>query len=897
MSAFVGRSRELDLLRARFHMAVEGQGNTVFVTGEAGAGKSTLVEQFLLEAATGAEGAKVVDAACSEQFGVSEPLVAFIEAFKELLQTEGRSGGGMSWLDFAKEVAPTWISALPVVGNVMEAGVVTAMALKKKSGDPGGGGVTVAQQKAVSEEALFFQYTEVLLKAAEEQPIVLFLDDLHWADQASVSLLTHLARKIGDSRVLLLGTFRPVDVEASDHALRKAKQELERYGLSQEIALSSLDSASLMELLRDRLGGDATPRLSVWMEKHGGSNPLFYGELLTWLVDSGYAAEREGTWDLERTPDAVEIPRSAESALERRLERLDSDTYRILEYASVEGDLFHSVVLARLLETDELGLEEALDPIARVHRLIRLVETRDLPNGDIASMYLFSHSLIQDILDRKIQGKRRILLHRKVAEILVELYANDTTSVNAELSVHFDEGRQPERAYEFSMLAADRAEHLYAHLDAREMLLRALRNAEEPARRRQALERLGDGSRLVGRFEEALAHYTDALAEAEKEGDAAAAVSARRMRLEVELEQGARPAAALLEDLKELIRAARQADDKEDLCHLLWMLRRMPESVSATPGTFAALNKAIEVAAAADGPEMQARSGFEIAAWLVEQGRSEEAVPHLRRALEVCPGEDRQRVGKCNNALGVCHLLAARVDEAGRSFDAARKAFAEIGDPVSTLLVDANLGGMFTRTGDWQKAETYLNEALKIARRLAAVNRVLGPLFQLAEHWEARGDWKRSASCWTQLREAALETGYVEDATAAECGIGLAALEMGNRDEARRRLDAVTARLGSSPTWSETTELWHRLAARVKLDAGDVEGALVHVQAAERELEGGDRFAWARFRLLRASAVAESDPQAAREFAREALESFRLQKAGPQAERARRVLEALGGTT
>ncbi|MFO7588359.1 MAG: AAA family ATPase [Gemmatimonadota bacterium] len=894
MSAFVGRTRELELLRARFRQAVEGRGSTVFVTGEAGAGKSTLVEQFLLEVATGAERAKVIDAACSEQFGTAEPLVAFVEAFKELLQAGGRDGGGMSWLDVAKEVAPTWISALPVVGNVLEAGVVTAMAVRKREG---GGGTAVAQQKAVSEEALFFQYTEVLLRAAEEQPVVLFLDDLHWADQASVSLLAHIARKIGGSRVLLLGTFRPVDVEASDHALRKAKQELERYSLSEEIALSSLDSTSLAELLRDRLGGEPTRQLAAWMERNGGSNPLFYGELLTWLVDGGYAAAREDVWDLERTPDEVEIPRSAESALERRLERLDPDTYRVLEYASVEGNLFHSVSLARLLEMDELALEEALEPIARTHRLIRLVETRDLPNGEIASVYAFSHSLIQDVLHRNIQGKRRILLHRKVAEILVELYGNDTTSVNGELAVHFDEGRQPERAFEFSMLAADRAELLYAHLDAREMLLRALRNAKQPGDRRRALERLGSTSRLVGRFDDALAHFGEALSEAEKDGNATAALGVRRMRLEVELERGSRPASELLEDLKGLIRATREEKAQADLCRLLWMLRRMPASVSATPGTFAALNRALEVARAAGDDGMRARAKYEIAAWLIDQARSEEAVPHLEGALAVCTEDDRQRAGSCHNALGVCHLLAARIDAAVDEFDAARKAFAEVGDPANTLYVDSNLGGMLTRTGDWQRAEAYLGEAFRIARRLASANRLLFPLFQLAEHWEARADWERSASCWSQLREAALETGFVEDAIAAECGLGMAALETGEIAEARRRLDSVTARLGASPVWSETTEVWHRLAARVKMAEGDHDGSLRHIEVAERELESRDRFAWARFRLLRAALLVDAEPAAARASASEALAAFREQGARPMAERAQAMLDSLEGAT
>ncbi|MDT8437325.1 MAG: AAA family ATPase [Gemmatimonadota bacterium] len=898
MTAFVGRTRELETLRARYRQAAEGRGNTVFVSGEAGAGKSTLVERFLSEVGAGPGAAKVVDGAFSEQFGTAEPLVAFIEAFKELLQSEGRSGGSMTWMDVAREVAPTWISALPVVGNVLEAGVVTAMALKKK--EAGVAAAPVARQ-AVSEEALYFQYTEVLLRAAEDRPVVLFLDDLHWADLTSIGLLTHIARKIDGARVLLLGTFRPVDVEAADHALRAAKQELERYGVSLEIPLSSLEPEALERLLENRLGGPATPRLARWLEKHAGTNPLFYEELLTWLRDGGHAREREGTWDLDPEPAAVEIPRSAESALERRLERLEPEVYRVLEHASVEGDVFHSLVLARLLDVDELELEELLEPIVRVHRLVRLLETRDLPGGDISSVYQFAHFLVHDILRRHLQGKRKILLHRKVAGILVELYASDTTAVDAELSVHFDEGRQPEEAYRYSLRAADRAELLYAHHDAIEVLSRALRCAgDDPDRRRTALERLAAANRRTGRFEDAARLLADALAEAARAGDAEAELRLRRLAVEVELERGARPPAELLEEAKVLVRRARELGARAELCRLLWFLRRLPESVSATEGTRAALQKALEVARGMEDGPLRARAKFELAGWYIEQARSEEAVPLLRGALELCGAEaDRQLEGACRNALGVCHVLAARTDEAIAAFEAARQTFGEIGDPAHALYVDSNLGGLLTRRGEFERAEERLAEALRVARRLAAANRVLFPLFQFAEHWEARGDWAHAADFWSRLREAAREAGYPEDALAAECGLGLVALERGALEEARSRLAAASGKLGKAPPWSETTEVWRRLAARVLAAGGDRAEALRHVEAAESALADGDRYGWARFRLLRATIEADADPSAAVAAAEEAEAAFRAQGAAPMAERAAALietLEAAGGT-
>jgi predicted ATPase len=189
------------------------------------------------------------------------------------------------------------------------------------------------------------------------------------------------------------------------------------------------------------------------------------------------AVERDEEWHLSGSFEEIEIPRSVESVIEKRLSRLDPDTYRVLEYASVEGDEFDSTVLAQLLDVEELELEEQLDPIVRTHKLIRLAGTRDLPSGEPTSIYEFNHTLTQDVLHRGLQGKRRILLHRKIAGILEKTYAPDTEIVSHKLAFHFDQGRVPERAWEFALRAAERASRVYAHWDAIDLLQVGLRNS------------------------------------------------------------------------------------------------------------------------------------------------------------------------------------------------------------------------------------------------------------------------------------------------------------------------------------------------------------------------------------------------------------------------------------
>lgn len=880
---FVGRTQELGRLRSRLDAVLAGRGSVVFVTGEAGAGKSTLVEEFLRAAAAATPPPKVVDSACSEQYGTGEPYQPFIEAFRELLSARGRAGGKTTLLEVAKSVAPTWLGVLPVVGNVLEAGVETAMALKERKGG--------AAPKAASEEALFFQYTELLTAAATEQPVLLFIDDLHWADQASVTLLSHLARRIEKSRVLILGTYRPVDVEATNHPIKQVRQELERYGVGEELRLSPLDPGSLRELLEGKLGGPAAPLLLEWLTRRAGTNPLFFGALTDWLVDQGFASETRGQWELVRQPEEIEIPRSAEAALERRLERLDPEVYRVLEYAAVEGDEFHSLVLARLLETDELKLEETLEPIVRVHELIRLTGTRDFPLGEMASTYQFAHSLIQDILHRKLQGKRRILLHRRVAEILLELHGTETAEIDNKLAVHYDEGRMPERAYACAVLAADRASELYAHLDATRLLALALRNARHDAEKVPVLDRLGRQHRLLGRFSEAREALREAQKLAEGEGERVASVSLRRELLGVEMESGSRPAAQVLEELKRLVREAGELGADAEVCRALLMFRNMPAPVRATKATNLALRKALEIARRTGDPELLAEALYQLGTLLVFGDDPSEGMEHLRAALELgVEGGDRERQGLCHNVLGIAHLLLGRYERAVDELDAAAAAFREVGDPISTAGVRNNLGGLLTRTGEWERAEHNLEEALRIASRLEAGRLAFHVRQNLAELCQARGDGAAATAHWKALRERAREAFYLDLVAIADCGLAAAALEKGEIEEAGALLVSVREWLSGSAEWTEAREAYCRVAARHAHHRGDAAEALRLLAEAQTALLARDRYEWARCRLLEGEIRLESDPVAGGEAVRQARTVFEELGAVPMRERADALL-------
>ncbi|NIN70777.1 MAG: AAA family ATPase [Gemmatimonadetes bacterium] len=884
MAVFVGRTQELRRLERRFDEALGGRGGVLFVTGEAGAGKSALTEQFLIQAALRAPAARVISAGCSEQYGAAEPYQPFVDAFRDLLSGGEPGAGKKSFGELARQLAPYWVQAIPVAGDIIAATMVTAAELK---GSLGG---ATARAAPPSEEALFFQYTEVLLAAATEQPILLFIDDLHWADRASVSLLAHLARKVADKPVLIIGTYRPADVEAEGHPIKQAKLELERYGVAEELALPPLDPTSLAEFVQEGLGGPATPELLHLLEQRAGANPLFFGELLRWLVEQGIACEKHAEWRLAASAEEIEIPRSVESVIEKRLGRLDADLYRALEYASVEGDEFDSTLLARLLGMDELELEELIDAAVRSHRLVRYVGTRELPGGDQTSVYEFNHTLIQDVFHQNVHGKRRILLHRKIAEIIEEIYGTDTVGIAHKLAIHYDEGRIPEQACRYAMQAAERASRVYAHWDAIALLERAARNTQTDECRIEVLERLGEQNGRVGHYTLALEQLNEALELAGLGGEGLRTIRLRRKRVEIERAHGSRSADELLVELGSLAAEARDLGEQAELCEVLWCHSLMP-------GTAVDVEReALEIAERVGDPRLVARAHYLLSQSLAIAGNPEEAIPHARRALNSYVEQDHEvDRGKCHNSLGIAHVLLGDYREAVENFDAAASIFDTVGEPGGEAMVRNNLGPLLTQMGDWAGAEENIREAIRLCLRTDATARLLHPLENMARLHQAKGDADAAQRGWQELLGRAQSMGYWDTEIVARCGLGVLHLEAGDLGGAAAELAAARQLMPEEEEWTDYREDLELLAARLAAAQGEEAKALEILEQAEAGLAESDRYEWATYRLYHGEILSHSDLAQARAIAQEALAVFEQLGAEPMRRRAVALLAQIGG--
>jgi predicted ATPase len=454
----VGRQGELAALRAGFEEAAAGRGLLLCVAGEPGIGKTTLVEDFLAELAGGGRAAQVARGRCSERLAGAEAYLPFLDALDHLL----RGPDGATAARALKRVAPAWyVQLAPAAGD-----------------DPAGVPVeaTAAPQERVKRELAAF-----LDEVSRPRPLVLFLDDVHWADPSSVDLLAYLGGRCAALRVLFVLTYRPADLLVSQHPFGPARRELQGRGVCREIALPLLGRDDLDRYLALAFAGHQFPSaFADAVHSKTGGNPLFMVDLLRYLCDHGTVVPGPGGWALaQAVPDVRrELPESVRSMIERKVDQLGEADRQVLMAASVQGLEFDSAVVARVLGLGAASVEERLDVLERVHGLIRLVREQQLPDGTLTLRYGFVHALYQNALYDSLRPTRKAAWSAAAAQALLGQYGARSASVAAELALLFEAARDPARAAAYFLQAAENAVRVSAHPEAVGLARRGLERIE-----------------------------------------------------------------------------------------------------------------------------------------------------------------------------------------------------------------------------------------------------------------------------------------------------------------------------------------------------------------------------------------------------------------------------------
>jgi class 3 adenylate cyclase len=440
---FVGREREMDELRAGFEDTLSGRGRLFMLVGEPGIGKTRTAEELATYARL--RKAQVLWGRCYEGEGAPAywPWVQAIRGYvhdrdPQALLSEMGSG--------ASDIAQ-------VVSEVRQ----------RLPGLP-------APPHLEPEQArfrLFDSITTFLRNATKGQPLVLVLDDLHWADKPSLLLLQFLARELRGARLLVLGTYRDVDLRRQ-HPLSQTLGELTREQLSQRILLRGLGRPDVQRFIEITAGVKPPPPMVEAVYKETEGNPFFVNEVVRLLVADGRLEhpEQVKSW-------SVSIPQSVREVVGRRLDHLSAECNRVLTAAAVIGREFGVDVLERVSDLNGDRLLETLEEAAAA-RVIA-----EVPRS--AGRYAFAHALIRETLYEELSTTRRARLHRQIGETLETLYGANPEPHLAELAHHFFEAAQGgdvNRAIAYAVRAGDRAADLMAHEEAARLYELALQALE-----------------------------------------------------------------------------------------------------------------------------------------------------------------------------------------------------------------------------------------------------------------------------------------------------------------------------------------------------------------------------------------------------------------------------------
>ena len=505
--AFVGREPELGALQKLLDGALVGRGRIVFITGEPGQGKTSLSNEFLSRVRGAHPQIIMARGHCIEQYGSSEAYLPILEAFGALLRSDARELIRQT----LRSCAPVWCLQFP-------------------SAFPAPEEREQLRQEAVgaTKERMLREMSDCLGELASHALVVLVLEDLHWADPYTIDLLRHLGNAVGNKRLLLIGTYRPEDVDVSNHPLKNYKREMEAHDQCEELALGVLGREHVARYLDVRFApNDFSRRLAdLIMDKTRG-HALFATRLAQYLAERGDIVRNDSGWTLARELSEVdlEMPGSVLSMIRRRIEALDEEDRRALRHASVGGEEFLSVVVAGSLGEDPLGVEERLDRLSRANRLIRARGEDELPDGVVATRYAFSHALYQNVLYGDMVAQRRRDLHLQVGGLLERHYGSDLVQVAAQLAMHFERGRDFARAVSYLTLVGDDSARVYANAGAAEHYTRALELVKKlpPEEQAEAGLRLhlkrGAVEMARSRFEEAHDDFKRVIEGARERGD------------------------------------------------------------------------------------------------------------------------------------------------------------------------------------------------------------------------------------------------------------------------------------------------------------------------------------------------------------------------------------------
>ena len=420
----MGRAAELARLNALFQLAERGERQVVFLSGEAGVGKTTLADAFCRQL-TSAPAARVARGGCVQGIGGKEEYYPVIEALRALCAgPEGEAACRV-----LARMAPAWLS---LGRDSMTAEVQTV--------------------RSVAQERTLGDLCSALEELATESPLALIFEDVHWADDSTLHLISALARRRAQAKLMVLTTDCPRHGSSED-PLKGLKHDLLMRRLGVEMTVAPLARPAVLELIARELGQQALPPgLADFVFQRSEGNPLFVIAVVEHLIAQEVLVRRGAGAAAQWEPCApypemeAGVPDPLMRMIELEIEHLGEEEQRMLEAASLMSVAFPAWAVAAALEKDHVEIEEACDGLARRLHFVVRAGRDEMPDGTSSAFYCFAHGIYREVLYQRQSAARRARRHIRIAERLGELFAGREASVARERATHYQAAGDAVRA-------------------------------------------------------------------------------------------------------------------------------------------------------------------------------------------------------------------------------------------------------------------------------------------------------------------------------------------------------------------------------------------------------------------------------------------------------------------
>jgi class 3 adenylate cyclase/tetratricopeptide (TPR) repeat protein len=476
----IGREAEMADANLCWQRALAGEGQVLLVSGEPGVGKTRFIREL---------GAQI------EASGAS------------LLHAESYAEGGAPYAPIAQMVQAAFSQA-PTLPDALPPYVLTGLLAIAPSLRPrlAGASPNALPGGDADRDAIYDSFIELCARLSARTPLVLFVEDVHWADPGTLFLLRHLARRSRSAlqkprlRLMIVLTYREVELDEA-RALQEVLLDLNRERLATRIKLTRLNQERTRDMLSAMFAEDTTPEFLEGIFRETEGNPFFIEEVCKGLIEAGKLTYADGRWSRPNMSE-IEIPQSVRLAIQARVSRLPAAAQEALTLAALIGREFDFETLLRSGEQDENSLIQSLEAASRA----QLIEEG---KGRGTERYSFAHALIPTTLYEGFRGRRRSRAHERVATATEALHPDDLEA----LAHHFSAADNSAKAVEYSRRAAGRAEAVYAHEAAILHLRVALDfvDVKQPELRRRLLEELADIFSFINSGAEAIPLYQEAI--------------------------------------------------------------------------------------------------------------------------------------------------------------------------------------------------------------------------------------------------------------------------------------------------------------------------------------------------------------------------------------------------